>query len=51
MKRLCENQGVEPAVLPLVDLDDGDSAYVRRRRSFRLASRCQVSQSNTFQPG
>ncbi|XP_072235378.1 DBF4-type zinc finger-containing protein 2 isoform X3 [Leuresthes tenuis] len=41
-KRLCENQGVEPAALPLVDLDDGDSAYVRRRRSFRLASRCQV---------
>ncbi|KAM4559567.1 DBF4-type zinc finger-containing protein 2 [Odontesthes bonariensis] len=41
-KRLSENRGVEPAVLPLVDMDDGDSAYVRRRRSFRLAARCQV---------
>lgn len=42
-----KTQEAEPdaGVLPLVERDDNDSAGVRRRkrRSFRLASRCQVS--------
>ncbi|XP_075951142.1 DBF4-type zinc finger-containing protein 2 [Anarhichas minor] len=43
-----ENKEVEPAigVLPLLDGDDDDSTYVRsrrrKRRAFRVASRCQV---------
>ncbi|XP_034410308.1 DBF4-type zinc finger-containing protein 2 isoform X2 [Cyclopterus lumpus] len=40
-----ENKEAEPAgFLPLLDRDDDDSAYVRRRRTgaFRVASRCQV---------
>ncbi|XP_029282986.1 DBF4-type zinc finger-containing protein 2 isoform X2 [Cottoperca gobio] len=45
-KGLVKNKEVESdtGVLPLLDSDDDDSAYVRRRRrGFRVASRCQVS--------
>lgn len=51
---LTETKEEEPdtSVLPLIDkVDDDDSAYARRRkrrRSFRLASRCQVSQMCIF---
>ncbi|XP_032412122.1 DBF4-type zinc finger-containing protein 2 isoform X3 [Xiphophorus hellerii] len=46
-KKALQAQEAEPdtGVLPLVDQDDDDSACVRmrkRRRSFRVASRCQV---------
>lgn len=46
-KGRAENQEVEPdgGALPLLDGDEDDSAYVRRRRkrrAFRVASRCQV---------
>ncbi|XP_073318864.1 DBF4-type zinc finger-containing protein 2 [Pagrus major] len=47
-KGRAENQEVEPdgGTLPLLDGDEDDSAYVRRRRrkrrAFRVASRCQV---------
>ncbi|XP_041821823.1 DBF4-type zinc finger-containing protein 2 isoform X2 [Chelmon rostratus] len=48
-KKGCgENEGVEPdsGVLPLLDCDEDDSAYKtrrrRKRRAFRVASRCQV---------
>ncbi|XP_038595525.1 DBF4-type zinc finger-containing protein 2-like [Micropterus salmoides] len=37
--------GTDPGVLPLLDRDEDDSAYIRRkrkRRAFRVASRCQV---------
>ncbi|XP_044043442.1 DBF4-type zinc finger-containing protein 2 isoform X2 [Siniperca chuatsi] len=43
-----DKKGAEPdtGVLPLLDCDEHDSAYVRRRRrkrrAFRVASRCQV---------
>lgn len=39
----------DTGVLPLMDRDNDDSVCVRkrrRRRSFRLASRCQVGQRN-----
>lgn len=49
MKGDAEPEEVEPdaGMLPLLDPDEGDYVYMRRRggrrRSFRLASRCQVS--------
>lgn len=48
MKGDAEPEEVEPdaGMLPLLDPDEGDYVYMRRRRgrrrSFRLASRCQV---------
>lgn len=43
-KGYSNNKEVEtdPGVLPLLD-HDNESIYLRRRRGFRLASRCQVS--------
>lgn len=49
MKGDADPEEVEPdaGMLPLLDPDEGDYVYMRRRRgrrrSFRLASRCQVS--------
>ena len=55
-KGLDENREAEPNtdVPPLLNRDDVDSTYGRRRRrkknrGFRLASRCQVSQTEGFQ--
>ncbi|XP_047210823.1 DBF4-type zinc finger-containing protein 2 isoform X1 [Girardinichthys multiradiatus] len=45
MKKKTQEKEQDTGVVPLVDRDDDDSACVRmrkRRRSFRLASRCQV---------
>ncbi|XP_076579346.1 DBF4-type zinc finger-containing protein 2 isoform X1 [Chaetodon auriga] len=47
-KERDENKEVEPesGVLPLLDCEEDDSAYItrrrRKRRAFRVASRCQV---------
>lgn len=49
-----ENKEAEPdsGVLPLLDHDEDDSAYARRRRkkrrAFRVASRCQVSTTDSL---